>query len=270
MTGAIIGDIVGSRFEFNNHRSKEFDLFHPQTDFTDDTVMTLAVGNALMKWIDGGGDLAALTVSEMQRLGRAYPGRGYGGRFAGWLLEKDPKPYNSWGNGAAMRVSACGWVGQTNDEVVRLAKAVTEVTHNHPEGIKGAEAAALAVFFTRKGATQEALREFVGRNYYDLGFTIDGIRDTYRFDESSQNTVPQAIEAYLEASGFEDAIRTGVSVGGDTDTLCAITGGIAEARWGVPVEMLAEVGRKLPAELFDILAGFRERFVVGRTAVRDA
>ena len=261
MTGAIVGDIVGSVYEFNNHRSKEFDFFHARADFTDDSVMTLAVAKALMRWLDCGGDLGVETVKEMQRLGRAYPGRGYGGRFGRWLYEKDPQPYDSWGNGAAMRVSACGWVGRTKEEVVQLSRAVTEVTHNHPEGIKGAEATALAVFLTRNGASQEEIRDFISRDYYGLDFTIAAIRSTYRFNESCQETVPQAVEAYLEAKDFEDAIRTGVSVGGDTDTLCAITGAIAEARWGVPREMQVEVERKLPGELFDILSEFRERYV---------
>lgn len=237
MLGAIIGDIVGSRFEFNNHRSKQFTLFHLDCFVTDDSIMTLAVAKALEESYQ---DLEALperTVHFMQTIGRPYPDCGYGGRFYGWMYSDHPMPYNSFGNGAPMRVSPCAWYGQTPEQVKALSDAVTAVTHNHPEGLKGAEAVAMAIFLARTAHSKEQIRDFITANYYDLDFTIDEIRPTYQFNETSQDTVPQAIVAFLESSSFEDAIRTAISVGGDSDTLAAITGSIAEAFYGVPEEL---------------------------------
>lgn len=242
MLGAIIGDIVGSRFEFNNHRSKEFDFFHPGCFVTDDSIMTLAIGCALMDahpWRDDPSHaerVAQAAVKNMQEIGRPYPNCGYGGRFLHWMYDDEPMPYNSFGNGAAMRVSPVGFYARSEEEVVRLSAAVTSVTHNHPEGIKGAEATAMAIYLARQGADLPEIRQRM-ETYYSLDFTIDEIRPTYAFNETCQDTVPQAITAFLESTSFEDAIRIGVSVGGDTDTLCAITGGIAEAFYGIPQDL---------------------------------
>lgn len=243
MLGAIIGDIVGSRFEFNNYRSTDFELFTEDCFFTDDTVMTLAIAKALMRAEPYAGDkedynhrLSQLAVSAMQDLGRRYPECGYGGNFIRWVRSDDPKPYGSWGNGAAMRIAPVGWLARTEGEVETLAQIVTEVTHNHEEGIKGAVAVALAIYLARRNYTkQEIAREM--EDFYDLDFTIDQIRPTYQFSESCQKTVPPAIVAFLESSSFEDAIRLAVSVGGDSDTLAAITGAIAEAYYGIPDDL---------------------------------
>jgi type I restriction enzyme M protein len=234
MLGAIIGDIAGSRFEWENHRSKDFDLLPDECFFTDDTVMTLAIARAILE-ADGDYDqLGQLAVKHMQEIGRLYPSCGYGGMFGNWLSAKTPRPYNSFGNGAAMRVSPCGFAARSLDEALSLAQKVTEVTHNHPEGIKGAQATAAAIFLARSGHDQNAIRAHVEQHYYPLTRTIDEIRPTYQFNETCQGTVPQAITAFLEADSFEDAIRNAVSIGGDSDTVAAITGGIAEAAFDIP------------------------------------
>jgi len=237
MIGAIIGDIAGSRFEFNNYRHKDFELFTPECMVTDDSIMTLAVAKAIMESAPDRSDLGAQAVRCMQEVGRPYPGCGYGGRFMTWMYSDDPRPYNSFGNGAAMRVSACGLSARTLEEAKALSKAVTEVTHNHPEGLKGAEATAVAVFMAKNGATKEEIRDVIDREYYPMTFTLDEIRPTYWFNETCQDTVPQALEAFFESTSFEDAIRNAVSVGGDSDTLAAITGAVASAYWGVPEEL---------------------------------
>ena len=246
MIGAIVGDIAGSRFEFCNLKSKEFVLlaaedeaeWGPASCFTDDTVMTLAVAQALADWRESGssdsGELSTMAVRAMQDFGRRYPRAGYGGHFAQWISEADPRPYNSWGNGAAMRVSACGWAGRTLDEVKALSRAVTEVTHDHPEGIKGAVATAVCVFLARQGKSKDEIKAHVSEHYYPLDFTLDEIRPTYDFDVSCQGSVPQALEAFFESTSFEDAIRNAISIGGDSDTIGAITGSIAGAYYGVP------------------------------------
>lgn len=229
MIGAVIGDIVGSRFEWNNHRDKNFELFTPACGPTDDSIMTLAIAKAL---VSCGGDYAALgdrAVYWMRKIGQPYPSCGYGGRFYEWMYSDHPQSYCSYGNGAAMRVSACGFIAKSLEEARQLSKAVTEVTHNHPEGIRGAEATATAIYLARTGSTMSRIRSVIQETYYPLDFTLDGIRDTYRFNETCQGTVPQAIEAFLESTDFEDAIRNAISIGGDSDTLAAITGGIAEA-----------------------------------------
>ena len=253
MLGAIIGDIVGSRFEFNNHRSKEFDLFGKDCFVTDDSIMTLAVAQAIMETTqeaaystaEGAAEtfrklLCAHTVRCMQDIGRHYPNCGYGGRFYQWMFSDNPQPYHSFGNGAAMRVSPAGFAAHDAEEALFLAEAVTAVTHNHPEGIKGAKATAAAIYMARTGADRREIKEYIERNYYPLDFSINGIRDSYRFNETCQETVPQAIECFLEATSFEDAIRTAISLGGDSDTIAAITGAIAEAYYGVPDWMRAQ------------------------------
>ena len=256
MIGAIIGDIVGSRFEWNNYRSKDFDLLPHQCFFTDDSVMSLAVCDALMRCRPDFSDLSEQAVHSMQEIGRPYPDCGYGGSFHKWMYSDDPHPYNSYGNGAAMRVSGCGYVGKSLEEVRLLSKAVTEVTHNHPEGIKGAEATAVAVYLARAGKSLVEIQDYITKNYYPIDFTLNSIRDSYRFNETCQNTVPQALEAFFESTDFEDAIRNAISIGGDSDTLAAITGAIAEAYYGVPASIRKLALTFLDKRLLKILMDF--------------
>ena len=270
MIGAIVGDIAGSRFEWHNRKSKRFTFLKGTEDgryscsFTDDTVMTLAVADAIAKWRAGGdasyGALSRAAIESMQTFGRQFPHAGYGNSFRRWLRDDDPQPYNSWGNGAAMRVSACGWAGRTLDEVKAMSRAVTEVTHNHPEGIKGAEATAVATFLARTGKSMEEIRDVVVRNYYPLDFTLDEIRPTYKFDVSCQGSVPQALEAFFESTSFEDAVRNAISIGGDSDTIGAICGAVAGAYYGVPEGIRLKAETFLDKPLLDALHGFESRF----------
>ncbi|AFK07914.1 ADP-ribosylglycohydrolase [Mesotoga prima MesG1.Ag.4.2] len=248
MLGAITGDVVGSRFEFNNHRDKNFELFTEDCFATDDSIMTLAVAKAIMeteKSINKSGIksradsdylslLRMLAIKYMQEIGRDYPNCGYGGMFGRWVFSDCPEPYNSFGNGAAMRISPVGFVAESEEEAVSLSGAVTSVTHNHREGIKGAEATVMAIFLARHGLSKREIRSRISKDYYPLNFKIDEIRDTYEFSETCQETVPQAIECFLESVSFEDTVRTAVSLGGDSDTIAAITGAIAQAYYGVP------------------------------------
>lgn len=260
MIGAIIGDIVGSRYECNNHRSKDFELFTKKCSFTDDSVMSLAVCDALMKSESERGNIGEQAVRSMQEIGRPYPHCGYGGSFCRWMYSDDPQPYNSIGNGAAMRVSGCGYAGNSIDEVKRLSKAVTEVSHNHPEGIKGAEAVAIAVFLARTGRSMTEIRDYIVKNYYPLDFTINGIRETYRFNETCQGTVPQALEAFFESTDFEDAVRNAISIGGDSDTLAAITGSVAEAYYGVLKSIRDRAVTFLDERLLGVLREFEKKY----------
>ena len=232
--------------------------------FTDDSVMTLAVADAIMKWREAGGGsfdaLSAEAVTSMQEFGRRYPRAGYGGAFRRWLRADNPMPYNSWGNGSAMRVSACGWAGRTLDEVKAMSRAVTEVTHNHPEGIKGAEATAVATFLARTGKSKEEIKEVVVRDYYPLDFTLDEIRPGYEFDVSCQGSVPQALEAFFESTSFEDAIRNAISIGGDSDTIAAISGAVAGAFYGVPDAICAKAETFLDEQLLKTLHDFERTF----------
>lgn len=267
MLGAIVGDVVGSRFEFNNHRSKDFELFVNSCEATDDSIMTIAIGKALVEtdkefevideeYLEL---LKENSVKYMQEIGRKYPHCGFGGRFYGWIFSNEfPKPYNSYGNGSAMRVSPVVYFSKTIDDVKKLSKAVTEVSHNHPEGIKGAEATAVAIFMAKSGRTIDEIRKEIEDNYYDLDFTIDGIRDTYRFNETCQDTVPQAIQAFLESNSFEDAIRIAISVGGDSDTLAAITGSIAGEYYEIPGKIENETLKYLDDYLLDFYDEFNE------------
>ena len=264
MYGAILGDIVGSPYEFdcNNHKAKDFPLFSRRSEFTDDTVMTLAVAKALTD-TRGQDDAAvkAALIREMRRLGRAYPDRGYGARFGSWLYADDPKPYHSFGNGSAMRVSPAAWLAEDMAEVLHLARLTAEVTHDHPEGIKGAQAAAAAIFLARTGRSKAEIKAHAEREFgYDLSRTCDEIRPAYRHVESCQETVPHAITAFLESTDFEDALRTAVSLGGDSDTLAAITGSIAEGFYGVPEGLKQECRRRLTPELAEILQQWESMF----------
>lgn len=250
MLGAMIGDIVGSVYEWHNIKTTEFVLFQSNSTFTDDTVLTAATAKALMT----DGDY----TKAYHDFARRYVGRGYGGNFSRWIAAQDPQPYNSWGNGSAMRVSPVGFAFDTVEEVLAEAERSAAVTHNHPEGIRGAQATALAILLARQGVDQAAIREEVsGRFGYDLGRRLDEIRPGYAFDVSCQGAVPEAIIAFLESVGYEDAIRKAVSLGGDSDTIACITGGIAEAFYGgVPQEIAAEGRARLPEEFLGIIKDF--------------
>lgn len=238
--GGIVGDIAGSVYEFDNYRAKDFTLFgdyHGHKCFaTDDTIMTLAVCKAFIESTPTFENLDKNLVRYMQEVGRPYPDCGYGGRFMRWMYSEHPHPYNSFGNGAAMRVSAAAYAANTLSEAMDLAEITASVTHNHPEGIKGAKATAALIYMALHGFTFYQMSSFAD-HFYDLNFSIDDIRKTYQFNETCQDTVPQAIVAFLESTDYEDAIRNAISVGGDSDTLACITGSIAGAYYGVPFEI---------------------------------
>lgn len=259
MYGALLGDMIGAPYEFDRgNKSKEFPLFCENSRFTDDSVMTIAVAEALLdsRFLDDDSIRAALTKS-MRKWGKKYPDAGYGRKFLCWLREKDPKPYGSCGNGSAMRVSAAGWLFDTLEETREKARLTAEVTHDHPEGIKGAEATSGAIFLARTGRSKEEIRDYIVQEFgYDLSRTCDQIRPSYYHNESCQKTVPEAITAFLEGTDFEDVIRTAVSLGGDCDTLTCIAGSIAEAFYGVPAILKAECKRRLPEDMAYILGRF--------------
>ena len=234
MIGAILGDIVGSIYEYDNIKTKDFELFNYNCMFTDDTVMTIAVAKALSQYnrADGEEILKINLIKIMHELGNLYPDVGYGGHFCDWLLDGLTKPYNSYGNGSAMRVSYVGEWANSLDEAEKIAKATAEITHNHPEGIKGAQSVAGAVYLAKIGKSKEEIKEYVSK-YYDINFTLDDIRPTYKFEVSCQKSVPVAFEAFFESNSFEDAIRCAISVGGDSDTIGAITGSVAENFYGI-------------------------------------
>ena len=264
MIGAIVGDIAGSPYEFDNIKTWDFPLFGSHHGKgarpTDDSVMTLAVARALLDAADDPAALPAAAVRRMREFGRRYPRVGYGYTFYRWLFSPAPKPYNSWGNGAAMRVSACGWAGRTLDEAFAFSDAVTGVTHNHPEGIKAARAVTAAIFLLRTGVPMADILKHVTERYYPLDFTLDEIRPTYEFDVSCQGSVPQAFESFLEADDFEEAIRNAVSIGGDSDTIAAIAGSLAEARWGVPDDLRAKTFARLDPFQRETIEAFEARF----------
>lgn len=260
MYGAILGDMVGAPYEFDRGgKSKNFKFWSNGCRYTDDSVMSIAVADALIRaGLDGTkSKIKKAVVAAMQDWGRRYPDAGYGGAFRGWLRNPDPKPYNSWGNGSAMRVSAVGWLYDSLERTREVARLTAEVTHNHPEGIKGAEATVSAIFMARNGASKKEIREYITDEFhYDLSRTCDEIRPTYRHVESCQETVPEALTAFLEGEDFEDVIRTAVSLGGDCDTLTCIAGGIAEAFYGIPHEMKTEVRSRLEEDMREVLDAF--------------
>jgi len=267
MYGAILGDIIGSPYEFDRGRkTKDFPFFDRGATFTDDSVMTIAVADALTQAISKGviDDEAAtkdLLIDSMHKWGHRYPDAGYGGRFYYWLAESDREPYNSWGNGSAMRVAAAGWLFDDLETTRKVAAWTAEVTHNHPEGIKGADATASAIWMARHGSSKEEIKDFItGEIGYDLSRTCDEIRPDYYHVESCQQTVPEAITAFLEGKDFEDVIRTAVSLGGDCDTLTCIAGSIAEAFYGVPDALRKECKNRLPADMLAVLKDFHQRF----------
>lgn len=256
MLGAIIGDIVGSVYEWDNIKSKDFPFFSPKCFFTDDTVMTLAIADGLMN-----GACSEDFVAAMKKFGHLYPDAGYGGRFFGWLFSQETAPYNSWGNGSAMRVSSVAWAFETLSEVEQTAEITAATTHNHPEGIKGAQATAAAVFLARIGKSKEEIKAYIENEYgYDLSRNLDEIRPAYRFNESCQKTVPEAIIAFLESRDFEDAIRNAISLGGDSDTLAAITGSIAEAAYGIPESIRTAAFDYLDQRLYDTYMRFVKKY----------
>ena len=262
MYGAILGDMIGAPYEFDmGNKSKEFPLFCKQSQFTDDSVMTIAVAEALMDSMgESEEQVKEKLIISMQKWGRKYPYAGYGGMFYHWLKKKNPKPYGSYGNGSAMRVSSAGWLFDTMDGTRKYARLSAEVTHNHPEGIKGAEATASAIFLARNGASKDEIKEYlINEFHYDLSRTCDEIRPGYHHVESCQETVPEAITAFLEGTDFEDVIRTAVSLGGDCDTLTCIAGGIAEAFYGVPEELKKECRKRLRKDMLEILDRFEEQ-----------
>lgn len=262
MYGAILGDIIGSPFEFDRgDKTKDFKLFSRRSHFTDDSVMTLAVCEALLKVGQDATvkEIEDAVISSMQSWGRRYPHAGYGGYFRRWLTACHPEPYNSFGNGSAMRVSAVGWLYDSLENTRTVAKATANVTHNHPEGIKGAEATASAIFMARNGSSKEEIKKYIENEFhYDLNRTLDEIRPSYHMDETCQKTVPEAIIAFLEATDFEDAIRNAVSLGGDTDTLGAITGSIAEAYYGIPEWLMTECRKRINRDMRVVLDDFND------------
>lgn len=262
MYGAILGDIIGSPFEFDRgDKTKDFKLFSRRSHFTDDSVMTLAVCEALLKVGQDATvkEIEDAVISSMQSWGRRYPHAGYGGYFRRWLTACHPEPYNSFGNGSAMRVSAVGWLYDSLENTRTVAKATANVTHNHPEGIKGAEATASAIFMARNGSSKEEIKKYIENEFhYDLNRTLDEIRPSYHMDETCQKTVPEAIIAFFEATDFEDAIRNAVSLGGDTDTLGAITGSIAEAYYGIPEWLMTECRKRINKDMRVVLDDFND------------
>jgi ADP-ribosylglycohydrolase len=253
LLGAIAGDVIGSVYEYNAPKSTGFEMFTPDSQITDDSILTIAVADAI---VTGRSYLDSIRGYALE-----YPNSGYGGMFRQWMHAEKPQPYNSFGNGSAMRVSPVGWAFDTVEEVLREAQASAAVTHNHPEGIKGAQAVALAIFRARNGSTKEDIRnEITERFGYNLSMTLDEIRPTYRFDETCQKTVPPAMVAFLESENFENAIRNAVSLGGDADTLAAITGSITEAFYGgVPEEIATEVWKRVPKKLQEIVERFSRK-----------
>lgn len=260
MYGAILGDIIGSPFEFDRgDKTKYFKLFSRRSHFTDDSVMTLAVCEALLKVGQDATvkEIEDAVITSMQSWGRRYPHEGYGGYFRRWLTARHPEPYNSFGNGSAMRVSAAGWLYDSLEKTRVVAKATANVTHNHPEGIKGAEATASAIFMARNGSSKEEIKKYIENEFhYDLNRTLDEIRPSFHMDETCQKTVPEAIIAFLEARNIEDAIRNAVSLGGDTDTLGAITGSIAEAYFGISETLISECRNRINKDMRDIVDAF--------------
>ncbi len=255
MLGAVGGDIIGSVYEGRPIKTTSFPLFGRRSRFTDDTVLTVAVAHAILE--------GAHYATALKTYGRLYPDAGYGGTFFQWIFAEDDRPYNSRGNGSAMRVSPVGFAFDSEERVLEEAKRSAAVTHDHPEGIKGAQATALAVFLARKGTSREEIRRAVSKGFdYDLGRTLEAIRPAYRFDVSCQGSVPESIIAFLESESYEDAVRKAVSLGGDSDTMACIAGGIAEAFYGgVPKEIAVEIRSRLPHNLLKVVDSFRAAFI---------
>lgn len=257
--GAISGDVIGSSYEFSPVSKYDFELFNSSSRYTDDSVMTVAVAD----WLVNGGSLADI----MRGYGRCYPDAGYGGRFVRWLESSDLEPYNSYGNGSAMRVSPVGWAFNTLEETLDAARQSAEVTHNHPEGIKGAQSVAAAIYLARNGKSKQEIKEYVESTFgYNLNRTCDSIRPDYSFDVTCQGSVPESIIAFLESNDFESAIRLAVSLGGDADTMGAIAGSIAEAYYkNIPESIKHEVIGRIPGEFISVIQGFYRKFIGGES-----
>ena len=246
MYGAVTGDIIGSTFEFRNVKKKSFDLFPEGTGFTDDTICTMAVLEALLDGTD--------PAKSLRAWGNRFPDAGYGGMFGSWLRRPDMPPYNSFGNGSAMRASPAGFLARSLEEAMELARRTSVVTHDHPDGIAGAEATAAAIFMAYDGESTDSIREFAEDRFgYDMSLSVNEIRPDYEFDETCRGSVPQAITCALEAISYEDAIRNAISIGGDSDTVACIAGGIAEARFGVPHDLAARADGYLTADMRELL-----------------
>lgn len=254
MVGAVIGDIIGSRFEKNNIKRKDFEFFTKESIFTDDTVLTIAIADCILNSKD--------YEKTVKSYGRAYPFAGYGGTFKKWLAGIIKGPYNSWGNGSAMRVSPVGFAFEEEEKVLEEAKRSAEITHNHIEGIKGAQAIAMAIFLSRKGKSKNEIKEYTEQKFgYDLNRTIDEIRPTYEFDVSCQGSVPESIIAFLESENFEDAIRNAISIGGDSDTIASMTGAISEAYYkSIPDELIERMNEYLPKKFIKIIDDFSKKY----------
>jgi ADP-ribosylglycohydrolase len=253
MIGAIAGDIIGSIYEWNNIKHKDFELLSEHSFFTDDSILSIALAEAILS----DKNYAELLKQYYVR----YPNAGYGGMYRRWATTEQAEPYNSWGNGAAMRISAVGYAFDTLQDVLNAATKYTEITHNHPEGVKGAQATASCIYYARKGADKPFIKRLIETEFgYDLSRTLDEIRPDYKFNESCQETVPEAIIAFLESTGFEDAIRNAISLGGDSDTLACITGGIAQAFYGIPDHIADFVMSKLDGELKVVTQEFHMRY----------
>jgi ADP-ribosylglycohydrolase len=254
MLGAIAGDIIGSIYERNRIKSEDFPLFRHDSRFTDDSVLTVAIASSILKKVS--------YLQSIKEFARRYPDAGYGGTFYQWMLSDDDQPYNSWGNGSAMRVSAIGFAYDTVDQVMEEARKSAEVTHNHPEGVKGAKAVAMTIFFSRLGAPKQHIKEVISKTFkYDLDRTIAEIRPNYSFDVSCQGSVPESIIAFLESTSYEDAVRKAISLGGDSDTMAAIAGSIAEAYYKViPLHIIVEVRKRLPDEFLAIIDDFNTTY----------
>lgn len=277
MLGAVCGDIAGSIYEFHNtkHCLSKDEIVNEKCFFTDDTVMSCAIAKGIMKALstlpkdyleeDGSENVILKNIQEtLIEFGRKYPYAGYGGSFRKWLVSENPKPYNSWGNGSAMRVSYAGWIAKSLQEAEYLAKLSAQVTHNHPEGIKGAQVVAGCIFILRNCGTKEDIKTYVNQ-YYDINFTLDEIREDYYFDVSCQGSVPQAIEAFIEGENFTDVISKAISIGGNSDTIAAIAGSIAEVCYPIPQEFRDQVIDKLDdylkntlIEAIDFLSGYNK------------
>ncbi|AEV67451.1 ADP-ribosylglycohydrolase family protein [Acetivibrio clariflavus] len=271
MLGAIAGDIIGSLFEWNNVKTVDFELFNSQSRFTDDTVMTIAIADAILNRLSHNNyivneiEAEKIYAYKLKEYGRKYPNVGYGRMFEQWLSSEELKPYNSYGNGSAMRVSPIGFAFDTLEDVLEEAKRSAVVTHNHKEGIKGAQAVAGAVFLARTGNSKKDIKDFIEKKFgYNLNQHLDDIRPNYKFDSSCQGSVPQAIIAFLESENFEDAIRKAISIGGDSDTIACIAGGIAQAYYGeIPGFIVDRVRLILDSELKRILNTFNDRYEIG-------
>ena len=255
--GAICGDIIGSSREFRPQKTKDFSLYDGYSTFTDDTVMTLAIAS----WLIKDKSSKEVLISEIRKFGLKYPNAGYGGMFMNWLNQDNPEPYGSWANGSAMRLSPVSWVADSLEESQKLAKMSAIVTHNHPEGIKGALATNDAIYLARNSFTKEKIKKHIEDNYrYDLNRKLDDIRPDYKFDVSCKGSVPESIICFLEAKDYEDTIRNAVSLGGDADTQAAIAGGIASAYWDVPSKIAARGIKRLDYNLLEVFLEFREKY----------